>query len=142
MAKRLTAKQKKFVDEYLIDLNATQAAIRAGYSEKTARTQGNRMLTNVDIQNYLVKRQNKCQERTEITQDMIIDELAKIGLFDLTDEEMAGLIKASDKIKALELLGKHLGIFNKLDLDVKIQPVDKTIEELDEYLCKKKQKDT
>ena len=46
---KLTEKQKKFVDEYLIDLNATQAAIRAGYSEKTARSIGQRLLTNVDI---------------------------------------------------------------------------------------------
>ena len=47
---KLTEKQKKFVDEYLIDLNATQAAMRAGYSEKTARSIGQRLLTNVDIQ--------------------------------------------------------------------------------------------
>ena len=52
---KLTEKQKKFVDEYLIDLNATQAAMRAGYSEKTARSIGQRLLTNVDIQKYMQK---------------------------------------------------------------------------------------
>ena len=53
---KMTAKQMRFCDEYLVDLNATQAAIRAGYSEKTARSQGQRLLTNVDIQKEIEKR--------------------------------------------------------------------------------------
>ena len=60
---KLTEKQKKFVDEYLIDLNATQAAIRAGYSKKTARSIGQRLLTKVDIQKYMQKEQKELQER-------------------------------------------------------------------------------
>ena len=72
---KLTEKQKKFVDEYLIDLNATQAAIRAGYSEKTARSIGQRLLTNVDIQKYMQKEQKELQERTSIRQEDVLREL-------------------------------------------------------------------
>ncbi|WP_346395958.1 terminase small subunit [Pseudomonas syringae] len=79
----LTAKQQRFVDEYLIDLNATQAAIRAGYSQKTARQIGNRMLTNVDIQAATSKRMVERSNRVEITQDMVLKELAKIGFSDI-----------------------------------------------------------
>lgn len=79
----LTAKQQRFVDEYLIDLNATQAAIRAGYSQKTARQIGNRMLTNVDIQAAIAKRMGDRSGRVEITQDMVLKELAKIGFSDI-----------------------------------------------------------
>lgn len=79
----LTARQQRFVDEYLIDLNATQAAIRAGYSQKTARQIGNRMLTNVDIQAATSKRMGERSSRVEITQDMVLKELAKIGFSDI-----------------------------------------------------------
>lgn len=82
---KLTDKQKKFVNEYLIDLNATQAAIRAGYSEKTARSIGQRLLTNVDIQSDIQKRQTALQEKTEITQERVLRELSKIGFASLTD---------------------------------------------------------
>ena len=79
----LTVKQQRFVDEYLIDLNATQAAIRAGYSQKTARQIGNRMLTNVDIQAATSKRMGERSNRLEITQDMVLKELVKIGFSDI-----------------------------------------------------------
>lgn len=79
----LTPKQQRFVDEYLLDLNATQAAIRAGYSQKTARQIGNRMLTNVDIQSAIEKSMQSRAGRTEITQDMVLRELAKIGFSDI-----------------------------------------------------------
>tara|TARA_R110000868_G_scaffold369943_1_gene633424 strand:- start:180 stop:731 length:552 start_codon:yes stop_codon:yes gene_type:complete len=79
----LTAKQERFVAEYLIDLNATQAAKRAGYSEKTARSQGTRMLTNVAIQAAIAASQDKRAGRTEITQDRVLAELAKIGFSDI-----------------------------------------------------------
>ena len=79
----LTAKQQRFVDEYLIDLNATQAAIRAGYSPKTADQQASRLLTNVKVRQYLAQRQGERAERTEITQDMVLKELAKIGFSDI-----------------------------------------------------------
>lgn len=79
----LTAKQERFVAEYLIDLNATQAAIRAGYSPKTAGEQASRLLANVKISDAVAEAQAKRAQRTEITQDMVIAELAKIGFSDL-----------------------------------------------------------
>lgn len=86
----LTAKQRRFVDEYLIDLNATQAAIRAGYSEKTARAQGHRLLTDVDIASAVQEAQASRAERTEITQDAVLRELAKIGFANMQDYMRAG----------------------------------------------------
>lgn len=79
----LNPKQHRFVDEYLCDLNATQAAIRAGYSEKTAASQGERLLRNVEIQTALQERMKAREQRTEITQDRVLTELAKIGFFDV-----------------------------------------------------------
>lgn len=79
----LNEKQRRFVAEYLIDLNSTQAAIRAGYSAKTAKQQGSRLLTNADVQAAVVKAQTKRAERTEITQDRVLAELAKIGFADM-----------------------------------------------------------
>lgn len=143
----LTPKQRKFVSEYLVDLNATQAAIRAGFSQKTARAQGQRLLTNVYIANAIAAAQAKREKRTEITQDRVVQELARIafgnsrsvmswgpgGLVlrnsnDLNEDEAALVsevretttkdggsmaLKTHDKLKALELLGKHLGMFEK-----------------------------
>ncbi|WP_213431657.1 terminase small subunit, partial [Paenibacillus dendritiformis] len=74
----LTAKQKAFVQEYLIDLNATQAAIRAGYSAKTARKIGAENLTKPDIQKAIQEAMERREKRTEITQDRVLQELAKI----------------------------------------------------------------
>lgn len=79
----LNAKQRRFVDEYLIDLNATQAAIRAGYSAKTANEQGSRLLANVSVQAALSDRMKDRERRTEITQDKVLAELAKIGFADI-----------------------------------------------------------
>lgn len=143
MAAKLTPKQKRFVDEYLIDLNATQAAIRAGYSPKTANEQAAQLLAKLSIQNYLHKRQSERVQRTEITQDRVLQELAAVGFARGTDyaeiapdgtvrliptEQLSGQqraavlgiretrdgveIKLADKVRALELLGKHLGLFS------------------------------
>lgn len=79
----LTAKRARFVSEYLVDLNATQAAIRAGYSLKTATEQGARLLTNVHVQEALQKAMAKREQRTEITQDRVLKELARIGFADI-----------------------------------------------------------
>lgn len=78
-------KQEQFCKEYLIDLNATQAAIRAGYSEKTARQQGQRLLTKVDIQNRIAELKAERSRRIEITADMVVQEIAKIAFSDLGD---------------------------------------------------------
>ncbi|MGR9076247.1 terminase small subunit [Rhizobium leguminosarum] len=86
----LSEKQKRFVAEYLIDLNATQAAIRAGYSAKTAQQQGSRLLSNVVVQEELARQQSKVAERLEITKERIVDELAKIGFANMLDYMRAG----------------------------------------------------
>lgn len=78
----LNDKQRRFVEEYLIDLNATQAAIRAGYSEKTGYSHGQRMLKNVEIQNAIQEAQKKLSERTQITQERVLAEYAKIAFLD------------------------------------------------------------
>lgn len=87
---KLTAKQAAFVDEYLIDLNATQAAIRAGYSENTASETGYENLRKPQIAEAIKEAQDKRSERTEITQDMVVKELARIAFLDIRqafDEE-------------------------------------------------------
>ena len=81
-AKKLTPKQKAFVSEYLIDLNATQAAIRAGYSPKTANEQGARLLANVSIAQTIQKAMQDREQRTEITQDRVLQEYARLAFYD------------------------------------------------------------
>jgi len=76
---KLTPKQKRFVDEYLVDLNAKKAAIRAGYSEKTAKAIGFENLTKPSVQKYLSERQKARSSRTEITQDRVLEEYAKLA---------------------------------------------------------------
>lgn len=154
MARKLTDKQKKFVEEYLIDLNATQSAIRAGYSPKTANEQGARLLANVSIQEAISKAMAERSRRTGINQDRIVQELARIAFVKITDvvdsdgeintnasdDDLACIesykvedsdsvngssskreVKLASKIKALELLGKHVGMWNdKIQVDVSI----------------------
>lgn len=144
---KLTAKQKKFVEEYLIDLNATQAAIRAGYSPNTAQEQSSRLLSNVKVKNEIDKAMAERSRRTGISQDRVLRELAKIAFVnpgdvinfdeatvksDAKEDDLAAIasvkikniptedgeitereIKLCDKLKALDLLGKHLGIYDK-----------------------------
>jgi phage terminase small subunit len=82
---KLSDRQQKFCDEYLIDLNTTQAAIRAGYKEKYAHTNARKLLQNTRIQEYIQQRQNDRMKRTEITQDMVLAELANIAFANATD---------------------------------------------------------
>lgn len=79
----LTAKQRRFVDEYLIDLNATQAAIRAGYSPKRADAIGYENLRKPDIADAVSAAMKEREERTHITQDRVLQELARIAFFDI-----------------------------------------------------------
>lgn len=166
---KLTEKQKRFCDEYLIDLNATQAAIRAGYSPKGMNKRVTRMMANEGIMNYIQQHMKDREKRTEITQDKVLKELAAIAFSngskyakiverkaydeegkevvdyetgkqltyktvefkntdDLTEDEKKAIssihkgrdgmkVETYDKMKALELLGKHLGMFkDKLEL--------------------------
>ena len=82
---KLREKQQRFVEEYLIDLNGTQAAIRAGYSPKTANVQAARLLTNVSIKMEIDKAIAERSRRTGVTQDRVIDELAKLAFVKITD---------------------------------------------------------
>lgn len=100
----LNLMQARFVAEYLVDLNATQAAIRAGYSGKTAYSQGQRLLNHVEIQKAIERAQQKRETRTGITAERVLKELAAIG-FNVEAE------RATDRLKALELIGRHLAMF-------------------------------
>lgn len=157
---KLTARQARFVDEYLVDFNATQAAVRAGYSEKTAYRAGASNIRKCQIQAEISRRQKDLQRRTEVTQERVVRELARVAFADaashvqvrlrevpcpdgtrarvpvvevkptaeLTDDQRAAIahikqgangieVKMYDKIKALELLGRHIGMFtDKLDI--------------------------
>jgi phage terminase small subunit len=79
----MTPKQERFVQEYLIDLNATQAAIRAGYSEKTARQIGQQNLSKPDIAKAIKSAMDKREQRTQVTQDQVVNELRKIAFADM-----------------------------------------------------------
>lgn len=79
----ITPRQQRFVEEYLVDLNATQASIRAGYSARTAEQQGPRLLGNVGVAQAIRAAQQARSARTEITQDMVVRELAKLGFADI-----------------------------------------------------------
>lgn len=81
----LTAKQQRFCEEYIVDLNATQAAIRAGYSPNTASETGYENLRKPQIAEHIQELMDKRSERTEITADMVLKEYAKIGFSSITD---------------------------------------------------------
>ena len=111
-------KQKMFCYEYLKDFNGTQAAVRAGYSIKSARQQAADLLTKPNIFKFLESLKEKHVLRAELSVDAIINELKAIG-FAKADGE---IVKTSHKIKALEILGKHLGMFKEVsepDTEVK-----------------------
>ena len=139
----LTPKQQRFVEEYLIDLNATQAAIRAGYSEKTAKEIGSENLTKPNIAKAIPEAQNKRTEQTQIDSAYVLKRLVEIDQMDVLDimdddgnvkplrdwpkiwrqyisnietismddgEGWLKKIKWPDKVKNLELLGKHVSV--------------------------------
>ena len=78
----ITPKKQRFVDEYLVDLNATQAAIRAGYSAKTAHSQGPRLLDDVDVKELIADAMAKRAEATKITAERVLQELGRVAFFD------------------------------------------------------------
>jgi phage terminase small subunit len=105
----LNAKQRCFVLEYLVDLNSTQAAIRAGYSQKTADVIGPRLLGNVRVKEAVAKAVAERAARTEITADAVLKELAVVGFAPIPSDH----VKVADKLNALALLGRHLGMFTE-----------------------------
>jgi phage terminase small subunit len=119
---KLEPRQEKFIQEYLKDLNATQAAIRAGYSAKTANEQGARLLAKASIQAAIDKAQQKRAKRVEVSQDWVIENLKKVFERCMQEEPVndregnfTGVFnfKEAGANKALELIGKHLGMFTE-----------------------------
>ena len=114
----LEEKQKMFCKEYLVDFNGTQAAIRAGYSKKTANEQASRLLAKVNVQTYLKHLIEKRNERTKITQDEVIADIIKVkdrcmqneAVLDKEGNE-TGIYKfdSNGANKALDMLMKHTG---------------------------------
>lgn len=104
MTGKLNVRQTKFVQEYLISGNATKAAIKAGYSKKTARSLGQRMLTNVDIKKAIAAAQKKTAERHEGLRDQVINELKLIAFSKISDfvEWKTGNVKLVDSSKLTE----------------------------------------
>ena len=112
----VTPRSRDFVDEYLVDLNATQAAIRAGYSEKTAYSIGQRLLKNVEVQAMIANRMEERSKRTEITQDRVLTDIELIKqdamrkAYDKNGNE--AMINHTSALKACELQGRHLQMWN------------------------------
>lgn len=122
---KLTAKQKRFCEEYIVDCNATQAAIRAGYSQKTARQIGQNLLTKVDIQNHISDLREQigqtakskilqCSEICETLTKIITGEQReeKIYLTELGEIKEYGIVNQNNQIKSMELLAKLMGYMN------------------------------
>lgn len=120
MKKRLTPKQKQFCEEYIVDLNATQAAIRAGYSKRTANEQGSQNLAKLSIQETIQELMAQRSKRTEITADYVLTNLKEVAercmqripVLDSGGKETGKFrFEHTGANKALELLGRHLGMF-------------------------------
>ena len=119
-ANTLTPKQRRFVEEYVVDLNATQAAIRARYSERTAQEQGSRLLSKAMVQTAVADAMAERSRRTKITADYVLAGLQEIAertmqrvpvLDRLGNETGQWTFKAGAATRAFELMGKHLGMF-------------------------------
>lgn len=100
--KQPSPKQRRFAIEYAIDHNATQAAIRAGYSERSAHVAAARLLKNDKVAAIIEKEEAKHAKRSQMSADQVLAELAKIA----TSEKIS-----SARVRALELLGKYHGLF-------------------------------
>ena len=119
-SRSLPPRQQRFVDEYLVDSNATQAAIRAGYSARTAKQQGSRLLTKADVEHAVAAGKAKLGERTRLTQDWVLERLqenAKRAMQAEAARDKDGVIigdyqyQGSVANRAYELIGKHIGMF-------------------------------
>jgi phage terminase small subunit len=125
----MTAKQEAFAIEYLKDKNATQAAIRAGYSKKTAYSIGCEMLKKPEVQQILREEQEKAAKNAVLTAESIAENLREIA--------SNPLAKDADRIRAYELLGKYVGMFTekvemKGQIDTAVTKLDGILKQLDE----------
>ena len=145
--KELTPKQQLFVNEYLVDLNATQAAIRAGFSEKTAREQGYRMFTNVHIQGAIQQGLKKKLSKPDNLSDRVISELTKIAMVDIKDylkfDKDGVVLKNSDDVDGTminEVSSTTIeneteqGTNRRVNLKFKLHDKQKALETLAKYL--------
>lgn len=134
---KLRRKRQRFVDEYLIDLNGTQAAIRAGYSEKSARAVASELLTKPDIKEAVNRRMAEIEERTLITQDRIMLDIEAVKQDAMRASSDAlgnrAMVNHMAALKAAELQGKHIGMFvQKVELTgkdggaVQVETIDPT----------------
>lgn len=137
---KMTAKQKRFCDEYLIDLNATQAAIRAGYSKKTAYSIGNENLMKPELKKYIEERMAEKESQLIADQDEVLKYLTSVMRGESLSEIVViegigeGMSRASrmnkspdekERLKAAELLGKRYGLYTEkveqqVDMDLNI----------------------
>lgn len=108
---KLTPKQARFIEEYLVDLNATQAAIRAGYAERSATVTASKLLTKANIQAAIQIAQLARSERTQITVDKVLEDIELIKLNAMQQEDDGKMINHAGALKACELQGKHLKMF-------------------------------
>lgn len=120
----LNGKQQLFADYYIETLNATQSAIKAGYSEKTAYSQGQRLLKHVEIKDYIEGIMEKKDSERIASQDEILEILTKIirgeeteELYTMSGDKINKKPKISDRLKAIELLGKRYNLFDKDNID-------------------------
>lgn len=129
----MNAKQRKFADEYLIDCNATQAAIRAGYNEKTAYSQGQRMLKNVEVKTYIEEQLERLHNEKTADAQEVLEYLTAVMRGEHTEQTLQLIgegvqkiadidVSAKERIKAAELIGKRYGMF-KDNVNVDLEPV-------------------
>lgn len=131
----MNARQRKFADEYLIDLNATQAAIRAGYNPKTAYSQGQRLLKNVELQAYINEMLEKMHNEKTADAQEVLEYLTSVMRGEHTEQVLQLVgdgyqqitnidVAAKERLKAAELIGKRFGLFtDKTDLNVALPVV-------------------
>lgn len=110
---KLTNKQQAFIDEYLIDLNATQAAIRAGYSKDTAKQMGSENLSKPDIQDAIAERMNERREANAVTRESISKEIDTLIATAKTNAQIGYTAALTPWVKALETKAKLYGLFDE-----------------------------
>lgn len=134
LEERLTEKRRAFCREFILDLNATQAAIRAGYSKKSARSEGHRLLTNDDIVSFIQALRADLMSATGITKEAIALELIAIARSDSADTENEGkTVKMSDRINAYKELNKMYGNYEPTQIDARHKVEMESTVTLDDY---------
>lgn len=107
----LSEKHRKFCEEYSVSLNATKAYIACGYSKNGAGASAGQLLKKPEIREYIKELQDARAARTQLSGDMVVKELARIVWPDNVEDEID--IRTSDRLKALEMLGRHFGVFER-----------------------------